>query len=100
DYDELIEEAVLEPETEAPSTYALPIVSSRQLVHALEAAGFQAARKRGGHVAMKRDRPDGRTTTVLVKLGAAAIPRGVLRSILRMAGMSEDEFRDYLTTST
>ena len=66
----------------------LPRLRAKQLIRALESAGFEVERTRGSHVRMKH--PDGRVTSVPVHSGETIGP-GLLRSILRDLEMSTDE---------
>ncbi len=58
----------------------LPRVKGREVVRALENAGFVAERTRGSHVFLKH--PDGRATAVPIHSGETIGP-GLLRAILR-----------------
>jgi predicted RNA binding protein YcfA (HicA-like mRNA interferase family) len=71
----------------------LPILKSRELITALEKAGFAIVRQRGSHVRLQHT--DGRVVTVPVHAGQD-IGRGLLRKILRDADLSRDEFVDLL----
>jgi len=70
---------------------ALPVVSWREAVGAFEKAGFRVARQRGSHI-------------ILVKPGAAtlSVPEhselkaGTLRKLIRLSGLSVEEFADLL----
>ncbi|MHB8628752.1 MAG: type II toxin-antitoxin system HicA family toxin [Aggregatilineales bacterium] len=71
----------------------LPNISGSECVAALEKAGFHFVRRsRGTHFFMQRDDP----------FAAVAVPahrelgRGVLRSIIRDAGLTVDQFVDLL----
>lgn len=66
----------------------LPRAKGREIVSALEKAGFVVDRTRGSHVFLKH--PDGRATTVPVHSGETLGP-GLLRAILRDVEMSVDE---------
>ncbi len=67
----------------------LPVVSGNETVAALQRLGFAVDRQKGSHVQMRRDAPAfGRTTVPLHK----ELDRGTLRSILRGAGVSLEEF--------
>ena len=66
----------------------LPRVKGREIVHALEKAGFTVTRTRGSHVFLKHS--DGRATAVPVHSGETLGP-GLLRAILRDAELSVDE---------
>ena len=67
----------------------LPLVNPRQLIAALEKAGFETIRQKGSHLRLKH--PDGRVLTVPVHAGRD-IGRGLLRKILRDADLSREEF--------
>jgi predicted RNA binding protein YcfA (HicA-like mRNA interferase family) len=71
----------------------LPRLKGKELVWALERAGFLAERTRGSHVFLRH--PDGRTTTIPVHSGEMIGP-GLLRAILRDVELSVDEFADLL----
>jgi predicted RNA binding protein YcfA (HicA-like mRNA interferase family) len=70
-----------------------PTLRADKLIRALERAGFQAVRQRGGHVRLKHD--DGRVVTVPVHSGQD-VGRGLLRKILRAAELTPDEFLELL----
>ena len=65
---------------------ALPVVSGQQTIKALESLGFEQVSQRGSHVKL---RGDGRT--VIVPLHSE-LARGTLRSILRQADLTTEEF--------
>lgn len=71
----------------------LPTLRGREVVRALEDAGFRVVRQKGSHVRLKH--PDGRTTTVPVHAGRD-VGRGLLRKILRDAELRRDDFLDLL----
>jgi predicted RNA binding protein YcfA (HicA-like mRNA interferase family) len=75
---------------------SLPLVSSIKLVNALERAGFRRVHVKGGHATYSRERDGGRCDTVTIVLGKREVPRGTLRSVLRQAGMTEEELRTFL----
>jgi len=66
----------------------LPRLKGKELVRALERAGFNVDRRRGSHVFLKH--PDGRVTTVPVHSGETIGP-GLLRAILRDVELSIEE---------
>ena len=66
----------------------LPRVRAKQLIRALERAGFQVERTRGSHFRLKH--PDGRITSVPSHAGET-IGVGLLRAILRDVEVSADE---------
>lgn len=66
----------------------LPVLSGRDVVRAFAAAGWETARQRGSHI-------------ILVKSGSIAtlsvpdhreVAKGTLRSLIRDAGLSVEEF--------
>jgi predicted RNA binding protein YcfA (HicA-like mRNA interferase family) len=69
----------------------LPRLKGKELVRALEKAGFTVDRSRGSHVFLRH--PDGRTTTVPIHSGETIGP-GLLRAILRDVELSVDELAD------
>jgi len=66
----------------------LPRIKGKELVRALEKAGFRVSRTRGSHFILKH--PDGRLTAVPVHSGEI-IGAGLLRSILRDVDMTAEE---------
>lgn len=72
----------------------LPRIDCQQLIRALKRAGFEEHRQRGSHLHMRRT-SDNRRVTVPVHKGRP-VPIGTLRSILRDADISPDEFRKLL----
>lgn len=67
----------------------LPVLNARQVIAALEKAGFTIVRQKGSHVRMRH--ADGRVTTIPIHSGQD-IGRGLLRKILRDADLSREEF--------
>jgi predicted RNA binding protein YcfA (HicA-like mRNA interferase family) len=65
----------------------LPVVSGEEVCRALERAGFVRVSQKGSHVKMKH--ADGRLAIVPLH---GEIAFGTLRSILRQAGLSVEEF--------
>ena len=70
----------------------LPQVRPKDLVRALEKAGFKKERQTGSHVFLKHK--DGRLTSVSIH--SKPIPKGTLRSILRQADISAEKLRKYI----
>ncbi|CAG0974745.1 hypothetical protein ANRL4_01495 [Anaerolineae bacterium] len=66
----------------------LPVVSGQRCVRALKQVGFRVDRQRGSHIILVRDDPD---STLSVPNHKELRP-GTLKSILRQAGLSVDEF--------
>ena len=63
---------------------------AKEVLRRLERAGFVVRRQSGSHVVLRH--PDGRQTYVPMHTGV--VPVGTFRSILRQAGLSEEEFRN------
>ena len=70
----------------------LPHLSGREIVRALEHLGFKQARQRGSHVVMKKSTDMGNVGCVVPMHREVAI--GTLRSILKQAHLSQEEFVD------
>jgi predicted RNA binding protein YcfA (HicA-like mRNA interferase family) len=70
---------------------ALPQVSGKDTVRALERAGFEHRSTRGSHVKLRH--ADGRTAIVPLHRELA---RGTLASVLRQAGLTAAEFHELL----
>ena len=66
---------------------ALPQVSGKEAVQALETAGFEHRSTKGSHAKLRH--PDGRVVIVPLHRFLAG---GTLGSILRQAGLSSSEF--------
>ena len=72
----------------------LPRITAKQAIRAIEAAGFVHVRTTGSHQHFKHpDRPG--LVTIPAHVGEILYP-ALLRSILRQAGLSVDEFRELL----
>jgi predicted RNA binding protein YcfA (HicA-like mRNA interferase family) len=65
----------------------LPSLKPRQVVRALERAGFYQARQRGSHLQLKKG-----NLLVTVPMHAGDLNPSTLRSIIRQAQMTVDEF--------
>jgi len=72
----------------------LPHLSGREIIRALEKLGFVQARQRGSHVVMKKSTTEGSVGCVVPLHGEVAL--GTLRSILKQARVSVDEFMQAL----
>jgi predicted RNA binding protein YcfA (HicA-like mRNA interferase family) len=72
----------------------LPAVDGKKVVRILQRAGFRVDRIEGSHhILVKASHP----ISVPVPVhGSHPLPKGTLRSIIRMAGMTRDEFISYL----
>lgn len=72
---------------------AIPAVPGAKVVKALMRAGFAVTRISGSHHVMRH--PGGRTVVVPAHAGQD-IPKGTLRNILSIVGMTADELRKLL----
>ena len=72
----------------------LPLVSGAKTVKALQRLGFFVDRQRGSHVVMKKVTAEGERGCVIPMHKEIAL--GTLRSALKMAGVSPEEFSDAL----
>lgn len=73
----------------------LPQVSGKEAVRAFEHAGFDVSRQRGSHIMMIRHKPQ---RTRLTIPSHKTIAKGTLRSIIRDAGLTVDEFVELLNS--
>jgi predicted RNA binding protein YcfA (HicA-like mRNA interferase family) len=68
----------------------LPVLRARQVVSALVRAGFEVHHQTGSHLVLKHAGPPPRRVTV--PMHTRDVKPGTLRSIIREAGMSVEEF--------
>lgn len=69
---------------------SVPAASGKQAIRALKKLGFRLDRIEGSHHMMVKD---GYSRTIPVPMhGAKSLPAGTLASIIRMAGVSRDQF--------
>lgn len=68
----------------------LPAVSGRDVVRALEPAGFEVIRTKGSHQFLRHRGDPNRQTVVPVH--RRDLPPGTLHAILRQAGLTPTEF--------
>ncbi|HIQ01045.1 MAG TPA: addiction module toxin, HicA family [Anaerolineales bacterium] len=74
----------------------LPRITGEELVKALQKAGFEIARRKGGHVQLRKV-VEGRKITFPVPVHKGKILKpGTLRGILRLAGLSVTELEELL----
>jgi predicted RNA binding protein YcfA (HicA-like mRNA interferase family) len=66
----------------------LPLVSGREVVKAFESLGWTEARQTGSHIILVRQ---GHQATLSVP-DHKEVARGTLRSLIRAAGVTVDEF--------
>jgi len=70
----------------------LPQISGRECRKALEKAGFYFKRQEGSHMIVRRDEPFAQVTVPDHK----TLGKGVLRAIIRQAGLTVEEFLELL----
>jgi len=63
---------------------------AKEVLRKLKRAGFGERRQSGSHLVLRHE--DGRQTYLPMHTGD--VPTGTFKSILKQAGISEDEFRD------
>ena len=75
----------------------MKLLSSDELIVALTKDGFypRGKSRRGSHQVFRKELPEG-TRTAVVPLGKKEIPRGTLRSIMRQAGLTEEQLIELL----
>ena len=73
---------------------SLPVVTPRQVIRALEKAGFFVHHVRGSHYFLKHPRDE--RLRVTVAYHGKPLKRGTLRAILRQAGMTPEELTELL----
>jgi predicted RNA binding protein YcfA (HicA-like mRNA interferase family) len=72
----------------------LPRVTARQVLSALQRAGFFIVRSKGSHHFLQhRDDPTRRT---VISVHTGDMPQGTVRDILKQAGITREEFLNLL----
>jgi predicted RNA binding protein YcfA (HicA-like mRNA interferase family) len=71
---------------------ALPVLSGRKAVRTFERLGWHIARQRGSHIIMVKE---GQITTLSIP-DHKEVAKGTLRSLIRAAGITVDEFTGQL----
>ncbi|MDG6250175.1 type II toxin-antitoxin system HicA family toxin [Methanocalculus sp.] len=69
-------------------------VKAGRVIKLLEETGFSCVRQKGSHIIMNH--PDGRTIVIPDHQGEE-LGRGILRSIIRQAGLTREEFIQMLS---
>jgi predicted RNA binding protein YcfA (HicA-like mRNA interferase family) len=67
----------------------LPSLTPKELVRALERAGFVRWRQKGSHLSLYRER-DRKALTIPIHFGKT-LPKGTLHTILKQAGLDAEE---------
>ncbi|WP_370307651.1 type II toxin-antitoxin system HicA family toxin [Sinimarinibacterium flocculans] len=73
----------------------LPAANAQQIIRALERAGFEVVRISGSHHLLIH-RSDATRRVTVPYHGSTDLPRGLLRAIIRQAGLSVAQFSDLL----
>lgn len=68
----------------------LPTLSAREVIKALSSQGFQVVSQKGSHIKMKKIALN--ETRIVIVPDHPEIPTGTLKSIIRQAGMTDEEF--------
>lgn len=71
----------------------LPQVDAARLIRALKRGGFVEHEHRGSHLALKHPVTGSRTT---VPVHGGDVKRGLLKQILKQAGLTETQFRELM----
>ena len=72
----------------------LPVISGKEAIKALEKAGFVIVRQRGSHIRLKKV-----TSETVINITVPlhdTLDRGTLKSIIRSAGLTAEEFVELL----
>ena len=72
----------------------LPAISGRQLLRALQRAGFVVLRQKGSHVSLEKRTADGYWRTIVPM--HREIRPGTLSDILNQSGITKDQLRELL----
>ena len=70
-------------------TPRIPSLTARQVLHALQKAGFYIHHQTGSHATLKH--PDHPSRRVTVPIHARDLPRGTVMAIIKQAGMTAEE---------
>jgi predicted RNA binding protein YcfA (HicA-like mRNA interferase family) len=71
----------------------LPVISGRDLCKILKRIGYSIDHQTGSHIILRNETPPHRRLTVP---DHKEIAKGTLRSILRQAGLTVEEFKAFL----
>ena len=67
---------------------SLPVLSGQEVVRVFESFGWSVARRRGSHIVMTKENE----IVTLSIPDHKEVARGTLRSLIRSAGLTTDEF--------
>lgn len=68
----------------------LPILSAHKIIKALKNIGFDVVSQKGSHIKMKKKTSNETFTAIIPNY--TEVPVGTLKSIIRQAGVSTDDF--------
>jgi len=68
---------------------ALPVMKPKEVIGALEKAGFELRRQTSSHIIMYKS---GARHPISIPQHPKDLPKGTLRAIIREAGLTKDEF--------
>jgi predicted RNA binding protein YcfA (HicA-like mRNA interferase family) len=71
----------------------LPVMKPKEVIAALEKAGFELKRQTGSHAIMYKP---GIRRPISIPQHLKDLPKGTLRAIIREAGLTRDEFSKLL----
>ena len=71
--------------------HELPIVKPKQVISALKRVGFVKIRSKGSHIQMKKS-----NLLVTIPVHNRDLNKSTLKSILRQAKLTVEEFKEYL----
>jgi len=74
----------------------LPRITGEELVRALIKAGFEVARTKGSHVQVRKFVESGKITFPVPVHKGKTLKPGLLKGILRKAGITEEELEELL----
>jgi predicted RNA binding protein YcfA (HicA-like mRNA interferase family) len=72
----------------------LPVISGKELVNALQKAGFIVVRQKGSHISLQKTTTEGTYRTVVPL--HTRLAKGTLLDILHQTGLSKEELIDLI----
>ncbi|MFQ3675461.1 MAG: type II toxin-antitoxin system HicA family toxin [Endomicrobiia bacterium] len=73
----------------------LPVISGDEVIRILKKIEYEQIRQRGSHAVLQKLLEEGKTKTVIVPLHKE-LTKGTLRSVIRQAGITVEEFVEIL----
>lgn len=71
----------------------VPLIASREAIKVFEKLGYEVNHQTGNHIIMRRKQPPHRHLSVPNR---RELPRGTLRSLIKTAGITIEEFNSLL----